>query len=188
MLVSDCDDAFAVTVTPEWLLNGNVKRSVVRVMWQDYKPVFATIPKSQEDSRSGRSSNSDYYKPMGQSSVYDRYGDPSGMAMHAPPLRDGITRCVCNKCTSCIIIIEIIWDKYADLPASYIFQPIALETLGPMNSSAMEFFTVLGRKIGVSSGDDWEGRFLFQRLSISAALHRNFAARKFRKESTIRTS
>ena len=32
--------------------------------------------------------------------------------------------------------------KYADLPASYIFQPIALDTLGPMNSSAMEFFTV----------------------------------------------
>ena len=26
--------------------------------------------------------------------------------------------------------------KYADLPASYIFQPIAIETLGPMNSSA----------------------------------------------------
>ena len=58
--------------------------------------------------------------------------------------------------------------KYADLPASYIFQPIALETLGPMNSSAMEFFTVLGRKIGVSSsGDDRERRFLFQRLSMA---------------------
>jgi len=50
--------------------------------------------------------------------------------------------------------------KYVDLPASYIFQPIALETLGPMNSSAMEFFTVLGRKIGVSWGDDREGRLL----------------------------
>ena len=58
-------------------------------------------------------------------------------------------------------------DKYADLPASYIFQPIVLVTLGPMNSSAMEFFTVLGRKIGVSSGDDREGRFLFQRLSMA---------------------
>jgi len=32
----------------------------------------------------------------------------------------------------------------------------------------MEFFTVLGRKIGVSSGDDREGSFLFQRLSIMA--------------------
>jgi len=64
------------------------------------------------------------------------------------------------------------------LPASYIFQPIALETLGPMNSSAMEFFTVLGHKIGVSSGDERE-RFLFQRLSI-AALQRNFATQEFR--------
>jgi len=36
-----------------------------------------------------------------------------------------------------------------------------------MNSSAMEFFTVLGRKIGVSSGDDRAGRFLFQRLSMT---------------------
>ena len=39
--------------------------------------------------------------------------------------------------------------------------------LGPMNSSAMEFFTVLSRKIGVSSGDDREGRFLFQRLPMA---------------------
>ena len=36
-----------------------------------------------------------------------------------------------------------------------------------MNFSAMEFFTVLGRKIGVSSGDGREGRFLFQRLSMA---------------------
>jgi len=57
--------------------------------------------------------------------------------------------------------------KYADLPVSYISQPIALETLGPMNSSVMAFFTVLGRKIGVSSGDEREGRFLFQRLSMA---------------------
>jgi len=37
--------------------------------------------------------------------------------------------------------------------------------LGPMNSSAMEFFTVLGRTIGVSSSDERE--VLFQRLSIA---------------------
>ena len=57
---------------------------------------------------------------------------------------------------------------------------IALETLGPMNSSAMEFFTVLSRKIGVSSGDDREGpgRFLFQRLCSATnnaiLLHESF--------------
>ena len=48
--------------------------------------------------------------------------------------------------------------KYADLPASYIFQLITLETLGPMNSSTMDFFTDLG--------DEREGHF-FQWLSIA---------------------
>ena len=55
-----------------------------------------------------------------------------------------------NNNNNIIIIITTTKSaKYADLPASYIFQPIALETLGPMNFSAMEFFTVVGRKIGV---------------------------------------
>ena len=68
--------------------------------------------------------------------------------------------------------------KYADLPASYIFQPIALETLGPMNS--VDFFTDLGHKVGVSSGNEREGRFLFQRLSMALQrynailLHKSF--------------
>jgi len=66
--------------------------------------------------------------------------------------------------TNRVIKIIIIIIHHTSL---MIFQPIALETLGPMNSSAVEFFTVLGRKIGVSSGDDREGRFLFQRLSMT---------------------
>ena len=57
--------------------------------------------------------------------------------------------------------------KYADLPASYIFQPIALETLGPINRSAVEFLTELGRRISIASGEEREGMFLFQRLSIT---------------------
>jgi len=56
--------------------------------------------------------------------------------------------------------------KYADLPALYIFQPI-VETLGTTNSLAMDFFTDLGRNIDVSSGDEREGHFLFQQLSIA---------------------
>ena len=80
--------------------------------------------------------------------------------------------------------------KYADLPASYIFQPIVLETLSPMNSSAMEFFTVLGRKIGVSSGDEREGCFFAAAIHGYAALQCNFAAREFRwsRRSGVRTS
>jgi len=34
--------------------------------------------------------------------------------------------------------------KYADLPASYLFQPVALETLGPINDSAVDFLSELG--------------------------------------------
>jgi len=60
-------------------------------------------------------------------------------------------------------------DKYADLPEWYIIQPIALETLGPINFSAMDFFT--DRKIGVSSGDEREGRFLFS-ADVHIALQR----------------
>ena len=57
--------------------------------------------------------------------------------------------------------------KYADLPASYIFQPIAIETLGPMNDSAVDFFCELGRRIVNNSNVDPETAFLFQRLSIT---------------------
>jgi hypothetical protein len=70
--------------------------------------------------------------------------------------------------------------KYADLPASYVFQPIALETLGPINTSAVEFLADLGRKICVVSGEDRAGHFLFQRLSVmlqrfnSILLHNSF--------------
>jgi len=50
--------------------------------------------------------------------------------------------------------------KYADLPASYLFEPIAFETLGPMNMSALNLLNDLGRKIGSVSGDDREGQLV----------------------------
>jgi len=37
--------------------------------------------------------------------------------------------------------------KYSDLPASFSFQPIAVETLGPINESAVDFLRELGRRI-----------------------------------------
>src|SRR5271155_804739 len=58
-------------------------------------------------------------------------------------------------------------EKYADLPASYLFQPIALESLGPINSSALDFLADLGRRISITSGEPREASFLFQRLSIT---------------------
>ena len=50
--------------------------------------------------------------------------------------------------------------------SQYLFAPIAVETLGPLNTSACQFFGNLGRKISSSSGNDREGAFLFQRVSV----------------------
>ena len=56
--------------------------------------------------------------------------------------------------------------KYATLSGAYMFQPIAVETLGPINDSAVQFLQELGRRMSSVSQDDKEGHFLFQRLSV----------------------
>jgi len=56
-------------------------------MLQDYKPVFATIPKAHDDSRSGRQSASDQYKSYGQPS-YDRPYEAPGISLLPGPRRD----------------------------------------------------------------------------------------------------
>jgi len=61
--------------------------------------------------------------------------------------------------------------KYRGLPASHIFQPVAIETLGPMNPSASDFISEIGRRISVISGEQRESLFLFQRLSIGLQRH-----------------
>lgn len=71
-------------------------------------------------------------------------------------------------------------DKYADLPAEYLFQPIALESLGPVNSSTADFLAEIGRRISSISGEPKEELFLWQRLSVclqrynSILLHQSF--------------
>jgi len=59
--------------------------------------------------------------------------------------------------------------KYADFTTSYIyiFQPIAVENLGPINSSALSFRNNLGQRICSVSGDDREALFLFQQISVT---------------------
>ena len=57
--------------------------------------------------------------------------------------------------------------KYADFTTSYIFQPIAVENLGPINTSALSFLNNLGQRICTVSGDDREALFLFQRISVT---------------------
>jgi len=60
--------------------------------------------------------------------------------------------------------------KYCNHPPAYMFQPIEMETLAAINSSADEFLADLGRKISSVSGETREGIF-----SFSAAFH-SFAA------------
>ena len=56
--------------------------------------------------------------------------------------------------------------KYTELMTTHIFQPIAIESLGPINASGCVFLTNLGRKLSAQSGDDREISFLFQRISV----------------------
>jgi len=49
------------------------------------------------------------------------------------------------------------------MAADYLFQPIAVEILGPINESASDFLSLLAKKISQHSGDERETAFLFQR-------------------------
>ena len=56
--------------------------------------------------------------------------------------------------------------KYSSLPSDYIFQPVAIETLGSLNASGLNFLSEVGRRLTSLSGDSRETSFLFQRLSM----------------------
>ena len=56
--------------------------------------------------------------------------------------------------------------KYAGLPASHLFVPMAIETLGPINEAGHSFLSELGRRLSTISDDPRETFFLFQRISI----------------------
>ena len=52
-------------------------------------------------------------------------------------------------------------SKYSVLSQSYLFQPIAVENTGVLNSSAGDFLNALGRRISSSSGEERESLFFF---------------------------
>jgi len=56
--------------------------------------------------------------------------------------------------------------KYSQLAQTYIFVPIAVETLGPIKAG-FQFLSEFGRCISQESGDYRESAFIFQRLSIT---------------------
>ena len=57
--------------------------------------------------------------------------------------------------------------KYNNLMDKYIFVPVAIETLGPINMEGMEFLKMLGQKISEKTNDKRETSFLFQRISVA---------------------
>jgi hypothetical protein len=58
-------------------------------------------------------------------------------------------------------------DMYSSLPECYIFEPVAVDNLGAMNSSAAVFLSDLGRRNSSVAGNDNETTFLFQRISVA---------------------
>ena len=56
--------------------------------------------------------------------------------------------------------------KESKYPSDLIFQPVAMETHGPLNASALNFLSEVGRRLSSVSGDSRETSFLFQRLSV----------------------
>ena len=55
-----------------------------------------------------------------------------------------------------IIIIMIIIINYSGLEDKCVFQPTAVESLGPLNETACQFLKDLGRRISAQSGDERE--------------------------------
>jgi len=51
---------------------------------------------------------------------------------------------------------ELQISKYSGLEDKCIFQPIAVESLGPLNETACQFLKDLGRRISAQSGDERE--------------------------------
>ena len=72
--------------------------------------------------------------------------------------------------------------KYTSLTNSYIFHPIAVESHGAFNASALSFLTTLGERLTGTSGDLRQMSYLFQRLSVivqhfnSVLIHESFVS------------
>ena len=69
--------------------------------------------------------------------------------------------------------------KYSNIDGRYLFDPIAIETLGVYSKSARQLLSDLGRKISQSPGEVRQASFLFQRCCAGAAFQRSFTAQQF---------
>src|SRR6218665_933881 len=75
--------------------------------------------------------------------------------------------------------------KYANLPATHDFIPLAIESLGPINITGMDFLQDLGQRMTEATDDPRETTYLFQRLSICT---QRFNAVAFRGSFDQRTT
>jgi len=57
--------------------------------------------------------------------------------------------------------------KYADLTASHVFMPIAIEAAGSWNEQAVDAIEDIGRRISVITEEPLETIHLFQRISLA---------------------
>ena len=61
-------------------------------------------------------------------------------------------------------------SKYADLPATHIFQPLAFETHGPTLSSATDFLNAVGDRSTAVTGDPRDTTFLAAHFCFTTAI------------------
>jgi len=66
-------------------------------------------------------------------------------------------------------VLQLSWQQAGKIANThfYYFQPIAVETSGVINCSAIDFLTALDRRISSSSGVERESLFLVQRISVT---------------------
>ena len=57
--------------------------------------------------------------------------------------------------------------KYLSLSDTFLFTPIAIETLGPWGPDATSFISELGRRLSAATGDPRSGAFLKQKISMA---------------------
>src|SRR6218665_925526 len=58
-------------------------------------------------------------------------------------------------------------QKYHAFLQDHVFIPLALETMGPINTAGLNFISDLGRRLTLATGEERETTYLFQRLSIT---------------------
>jgi len=57
-------------------------------------------------------------------------------------------------------------SKYTELSSTHEFQPVAVESRGPLSDTTASFLEELGRKITDRSDEPLEAQFLFQRVNV----------------------